>query len=54
MFFRDGQTGEILLGMLRLGNAHTAKWIVGLLQRMVAIIRKENPDIKIHFRADAG
>lgn len=54
IFFHDGQTGKILLGVLRPGNAHTSQWIVGLLQRMVAILRKENPDIKIYFRADAG
>lgn len=30
LFFHDGETGQIILPVLRLGNNHSNKWYVGI------------------------
>ncbi len=54
LFFKDGNTGQVILPVLRPGNCHSNKWFVGLLERIVLKIRKKLPDIKILIRADSG
>ena len=54
LFFHDGDTGELILPVLRPGNAHSLKWAVALLRRIVEKIRAEYPEVPIYFRADAG
>ena len=54
LFFHDGDTGEIILSVLRSGNAHSLKWAVPILRRIVERIRAKYPQMPIYLRADAG
>lgn len=54
LFFKDGNTGQVILPVLRPGNCHSNKWFVGLLKRIILKIRKKLPGIKILIRADSG
>ena len=54
LFFHDGQTGQIILPVLRPGNSHSNKWFVSILKRIVKEIRNKYGDIKIIIRADGG
>ena len=54
LFFHDGETGQIILPVLRPGNSHSNKWYVGLLKRIIITIRKEYPEMKITIRTDSG
>ena len=54
LFFHDGQTGQIILPVLRPGNSHSNKWFVAILKRIVTRIQTKYPDIEITIRADGG
>lgn len=54
LFFHDGETGQIILPVLRPGNSHSNKWYVSILKRIVIKIRKKNPEIEIIIRTDSG
>lgn len=54
LLFHDGETGQIILPVLRPGNSHSNKWYVSILKRVVRAIKAEYPDIKIFIRADSG
>lgn len=54
LFFHDGQTGQIIVPVLRPGNSHSNKWYVGILKRILIKIKEKYPDIEITIRADSG
>jgi len=54
LFFHDGQTGQIILPVLRPGNSHSNKWYVALLKRVIEKIRAKYSDMKITIRTDSG
>ncbi|NQY09142.1 MAG: IS1380 family transposase [Flavobacteriales bacterium] len=54
LFFHDGETGQIILPVLRPGNSHSNKWYVGLLKRIVKKIRATYPKMEIVIRTDSG
>lgn len=54
LFFHDGQTGQIILPVLRPGNSHSNKWYVGILKRIIIKIRAAYPEMKIVIRTDSG
>lgn len=54
LFFHDGETGQIILPVLRPGNSHSNKWYVGLLKRIIIKIRATYPEMKIVIRTDSG
>jgi len=54
LFFHDGETGQIILPVLRPGNSHSNKWYVGILKRIVIKIRTAYPEMKIVIRTDSG
>jgi len=54
LFFHDGQTGQIILPVLRPGNSHSNKWYAALLKRIIEKIRAKYPKIKITIRTDSG
>ena len=54
LLFHDGETGQIILPVLRPGNSHSNKWYVSILKRVVRAIKAEHPDMKIFIRADSG
>src|SRR5690606_14011038 len=54
LFFHDGETGQIILPVLRPGNSHSNKWYVSILKRILIKIRNQYPDIEITIRADSG
>ncbi len=54
LFFHDGDTGQIIVPVLRPGNSHSNKWYVAILKRVVKKIRKAYPNMEIVIRGDAG
>ena len=54
LLFHDGETGQVILPVLRPGNSHSNRWFVPILSRMVDKIREKRPDLEIIIRADAG
>lgn len=54
LFFHDGETGQIILPVLRPGNSHSNRWYVSILRRIVCKIRARYPDLKIIIRTDSG
>jgi len=54
LFFHDGQTGQIILPVLRPGNSHSNKWYVGILKRIIIKIREAYPKMEIVIRTDSG
>jgi len=51
LFFHDGQTGQIILPVLRPGNSHSNKWYVGILKRIIIKIREAYPKMEISLMA---
>ena len=54
LFFHDGETGQIILPVLRPGNSHSNRWYVGILRRIDRKIRATYPDLEIIIRTDSG
>lgn len=54
LVFFDGNTGQLILPVLRPGNVHTSRWMPKILSRIVKAIRAKFPHIQIIIRADAG
>jgi len=54
LFFHDGDTGQIIVPVLRPGNSHSNKWYVSILKRVLNKIRIAYPTMKITIRADSG
>lgn len=54
LFFHDGDTGQIILPILRPGNSHSNKWYVAILKRIVEKIRAVYPQMEIVIRGDGG
>lgn len=54
LFFHDGDTGQIIVPVLRPGNSHSNKWYVAILKRVLTKIKEKYPEIKIIIRADSG
>lgn len=54
LFFHDGETGQIILPILRPGNSHSNKWYVSILKRIIIKIRRAYPEVEIIIRTDSG
>lgn len=54
LFFHDGETGQIIVPVLRPGNSHSNRWYVGILRRVIVKIREKYPEMEIIIRADGG
>ncbi len=54
LFFHDGDTGQIILPVLRLGNSHSNKWYVSILKRIILKILEKFPEMKITIRTGSG
>jgi len=54
LLFHDGQTGQVILPVLRPGNCHSNKWFVSILKRIVERIQNKRPELKITLRGDCG
>ena len=54
LFFHDGDTGQIIVPILRPGNSHSNKWYVAILKRVLQKIREAYPELEILVRADSG
>lgn len=54
LFFHDGDTGQIIVPVLRPGNSHSSRWYVGILRRVVRAIRARYPHMRITVRGDSG
>jgi hypothetical protein len=54
LFYLDGETGQIILPVLRPGNVHSSKWNERFLRIIVEKLRARFPDLEIIIRADSG
>ena len=54
LFFHDGDTGQIIVPVLRPGNSHSNPWYVGIIKRVVRAIRARYPHMAITIRGDSG
>jgi len=54
LFYIDGETGQVILPVLRPGNVHSSKWNHRFLRVLVEALRKRFPHLQIIIRADAG
>jgi len=54
LLFHDGNTGQVIVPILRPGNSHSNKWYVAILKRVIEKIRALYPDLPIIIRADSG
>ena len=54
LLFKDGDTGQIILPVLRPGNTHSSRWFVKILERIVDRVQSRFPQIEIIIRADCG
>jgi len=54
LLFHDGDTGQVIVPILRPGNSHSNKWYVAILKRVIEKIRVPYPDLPIIIRADSG
>ena len=54
LFFHDGQTGQIILLVLRSGNSHSNKWYVSILKRIIIKIKSAYPKMEIVIRTDSS
>lgn len=54
LLFHDGETGQVILPVLRPGSCHSNKWFVSILKRIVEKIKAKYPQIKIIIRGDCG
>lgn len=54
LFFHDGDTGQVILPVLRPGNSHSNKWYVAILKRVIKKIRALYPAMQIIIRGDSG
>lgn len=50
----DGQTGALILAVLRPGNCHSNRGFVSIIKRIVEKIRAKLPEVKITIRGDCG
>ncbi len=50
----DGHTGQLIIALLRPGNAHSSHNAVTLLRRLVHALRTRWPGVTIELRADSG
>lgn len=54
LFFHDGDTGQIIVPVLRPGNSHSNRWYASILERIIKAIKDRYPDMEIFIRADSG
>lgn len=54
LFFHDGETGQLILPVLRAGNVHTSRGFVTILKHLVEKIKARRSGIKIIIRGDSG
>ena len=50
----DGDTNQLITAVLRPGNAHGSRGAVGILTRLVRLLRAWWPGVRIELRADSG
>ncbi|MBA2376083.1 MAG: IS1380 family transposase, partial [Rubrobacter sp.] len=50
----DGDTGHLLMALLRAGDAHASNSSIALLKRIVSRLRGRWPGVEVEMRADAG
>ena len=50
----DGETDHLLTAVLRPGTVHASRGVVGVLKRVVRVLRARWPKVPIELRADSG
>lgn len=50
----DGQTGQLIAAILRLGTVHASHGVVAILKRLIPALRQRWPGVTIELRADSG
>lgn len=50
----DGETDQLLVALLRPGNAHASHGVIGVLRVLIPALRARWPGVQIEIRADSG
>lgn len=50
----DGDTGQLITAVLRPGTCHASRGAVAVLKRIVHLVRRRWPEVRIEVRADSG
>ena len=50
----DGDTGQLITAILRPGTCHASRGVVGVLKRLIRLLRARWPDVSIEVRGDSG
>ena len=50
----DGHTDQLITALLRPGNAHASRGVLGVLRVLVPLLRARWPGVQIELRADSG
>jgi hypothetical protein len=50
----DGDTGQLICAVLRPGNVHASRFVVLVLRRLLARLRRAWPQVAVDVRADSG
>lgn len=50
----DGQTDQLITALLRPGNAHASRGVLGVLRVLVPALRARWPGVRLEIRADSG
>jgi hypothetical protein len=50
----DGETNQLILAVLRPGKVHASRGVVALLKRLIPVLQRRWPGVRISLRADSG
>jgi hypothetical protein len=50
----DGDTNQLIMAVLRPGNAHVSRGVVAILKRLLPVLQQRWPGVQIALRADSG
>jgi hypothetical protein len=50
----DGESGQLVSAVLRPGNTHAARGVMGVLRRVIRALKRRFPAAQIVVRGDAG
>jgi hypothetical protein len=54
LFIFDGETDQLVVAVLRPGNAHASRGVRPILRRLIRLLRARWPGVRIEIRADSG
>jgi hypothetical protein len=50
----DGETNQLIMAVLRPGTVHASRGVVAILKRLIPVLQRRWPGVRISLRADSG